>query len=330
MVAITPHLPEPNLRQGLHIFASRPFSLVAALILVIVIFLGTFMVLVFPAIAAYFYAVRQSRREEYFIDLNNIVRTCGLVFGGIKRYFLQSYLLGIVGLLLPVALLLAPLVPLKMMGSEGKTLSLVLQVLYIPAFFLAGAVVLYGYPDLIATNDAIRSLRRAIASGRAKLWKVLALGFVLLCPLPGFVVHLLMVLSYPFIAAWAVSATADPTEIWSEPGVKERQKVPGMLVAFTLVAIAAIGGYLLFRLWGGPGLVAAIGLCLAFLLAAVLRTWRFAMGLFGFALGFVAVLGGGMIFFARRWGEGIAFIWVAICVAFLIVLLSLVGKRLKL
>lgn len=94
MVITSPHLPEPNLRQGLLIFSSRPFSLVAALILVIVIALVTFMILAFPVGAAYFYAVRQSKREEYFIDLNNILRTCGMVFRGIKRYFLQSYILG--------------------------------------------------------------------------------------------------------------------------------------------------------------------------------------------------------------------------------------------
>jgi hypothetical protein len=327
MAAMFPYLPEPNLRRGLHIFASRPFSLVAALILVIVISLGTFMVLTFPTIAAYFYAVRQSRREEYFIDLNSVVRTCGLVFRGIKRYFLQSYLLGIVGLLPPVALLLVPLVPLRPLGPDGRILSLILQVLYIPAFFLAGAVVLYGYPALITTNHAIGSFRRAIVSGRTRLWKVLALGFVLLCPLPGLIVHLLMVLSYPFIVAWAVSATADTTEILIDPGVKEKWTAPGVLVTFTLVAIGVIGGYLLLRLWGGPGLVAAIAVCLAFLLAGVLGTWRFAMGLFGFALGFVAILLGGMLFFSRGWGEGLAFIWVAICVAFLIVFLSLVQRR---
>jgi hypothetical protein len=97
MVAISEHVPEPNLGQGLHTFASRPGSLVAALILVIVISPVTFMVLAFPASTAYFYAVRQSRREECAIDLNNLLRTCGLVFRGIRRYFLQSYLMGIVG-----------------------------------------------------------------------------------------------------------------------------------------------------------------------------------------------------------------------------------------
>jgi hypothetical protein len=57
---------EPDLRRGIGIFASRPVSLVAALIAGVVIAVVNFMLLFFPATAGYYFAVIQSRREAYF------------------------------------------------------------------------------------------------------------------------------------------------------------------------------------------------------------------------------------------------------------------------
>ena len=166
-------LAEPNFRKGLEIFASRPVSLVAALIAAVVVSVVSFMLLLFPVIAAYFYAVRQSRKEEFFIDLGNVLRTTSLVFGGIKRYFVQSYLMGILGLLPALLLLLAPVLLFGWAGEDWRTLSLILQILWLPAFFLMGSVVLYGYPCLIASNSAIGSLRYAFSAGKSKVGKVL-------------------------------------------------------------------------------------------------------------------------------------------------------------
>jgi hypothetical protein len=209
---ISPPLKEPKLRRGLEIFASRPISLVVALIAAVVVFMVSFMLLLFPAIAAYFYAVRHSRREEYLIDLENVFRTNGLFFKGIGTYFIQGYIMGILGILPALALLLIPILPLELYNAEGRNLSLILQILFFPAFFLMGSVVLYGYPCLIATNSAIRSLGYAVSKGKSKLLKVMALGLVLLVPIPGAIFHLFMPLTYPFLVSWAVSDTADDTD----------------------------------------------------------------------------------------------------------------------
>jgi hypothetical protein len=310
------HLPQPNLRKGLEIFATRPLSLVASLILAVVISVVTFLLLTFPVIAGYYYAVRQSMREEYFIDLNNVFRTNSLVFSGIKRYFVQSYILGITGLIPAVGLLLVPLVPFEIGGEQWKWLSLILQILFLPAFFLAGAVVLYGYPCLIATNNAIGSLRYAISAGKAKLLKVLAVGFILLFPITGFIFHLLMILTYPLIVSWAVVVTADTSESLIEVKGKGEGVLPGMLLSLFLVAVAGGLCYLSVSLWGGPGFVAWLGICLAFALLKVFTTWNFALKLFGFALGFTAAVFGGAVLFTRFWGENIAFVWMGICIVF--------------
>jgi hypothetical protein len=322
----TAPLAEPRFRKGLEIFESRPLSLVAALIVAVVVCVVSFLLLFFPVIAAYFYAVRQSRREEYFIDLENVLRTSALIFAGIKRYFIQSYVLGILGLLPALALLLAPILPLELAGEEGQTMSLVLQILFLPAFFLMGSLVLYGYPYLIATNSAVGSIRYAVSKGKSKFFKVIALGFVLLIPIPGAIIHLLMGLTYPLLASWAVSDTADDTERLLPFEKKERTSR-----ALGLFGIAMLGGllYLCINLWGGPGFVAWLGIFLGFVLAGILANWNFAVILFASVLGFVAILIGGMIFTARQWGEPAGFLWVGVCMLFFILFLHSIKKRMN-
>ena len=112
-------LGHPDWRRGLETFATRPLSLVAALILALLICLASLMLLIFPVITGYYYAVRQSKKEEYFIDLYNIFRTTSLVFGGIRRYFVQSYILGLTTLLPATALYAAPVLPWVIAGERG-------------------------------------------------------------------------------------------------------------------------------------------------------------------------------------------------------------------
>lgn len=107
------------------------------------------------------------------------------------------------------ALLLAPIMPLYWNGDEARNLSLFLQILFLPAFFLMSSILLFGYPYLIASNSAFGSLRYAVAKGKTKILKVMLLDLVLLVPIPEAIFHLLMPLSYPFLVSWAVSDTDD-------------------------------------------------------------------------------------------------------------------------
>ncbi|UCH58729.1 MAG: hypothetical protein JSV61_10985, partial [Anaerolineales bacterium] len=225
-----------------------------------------------------------------------------------------------------LVLYLAPIIPYIKSGDENLYLGVILQVLWLPAFFLAGSIVLYGYPFLIATNNVIDSIRFTLSAGRVKVLKVLAVGFVILFPIPGFFFHLLMVFTYPLIVAWAVSPTADATESLIELKWKESKVSTGFLLPLCLLAVGAAGGYLLFKVWGGPGIVGWVGICLAFLVAKLFSNWNFALRLFAFALGYVVVLLGGAVLFARLWGEDIFFIWIGICLGFLILFQKKIGK----
>ena len=154
----------------------------------------------------------------------------------------------------------------------------------------------------------------------------MALGFVLLVPIPGAIIHLLMALTYPLLASWAVSDTADDTETL----FPFQERVTGSR-ALGLLGIASMGAllYLCIKLWGGPGFVAWLGIFFGFALAGVLVNWSYAVILFAFALGFVAILIVGMIFLARRWGEPAGFLWVGVCILFLILFLHSVKKRMN-
>ena len=197
----------PNWRGGARIFVSRPGSLVASLILAVVIWLASFTLLTFPVMAGYYYAVKQSKEEEYFIDLYNIYRTAFFFLRGIKRYFVQSYILGFTGILPALALYAAPVISLNIFSysKEGIIVSLVLMPLWLLAFFLTGAIILYGFPRLITTNNGFNSTCYAILVGKAKSFQTTAVGFMLLSPVPAVIIHGLMVFSYPFFTAWAVT-----------------------------------------------------------------------------------------------------------------------------
>jgi hypothetical protein len=84
----------------------------------------------------------------------------------------------------------------------------------------------------------------------------------------------------------------------------------------TMVAITAAGFYVCNELWGGAGLFAWFGICMAFGLAGALTTWTIALKLFVFAFGCTAVLLGGLTFAANRWGGVGAFMWTAAFLVF--------------
>ncbi len=249
---------QPNWRTGLEIFITRPLSLVAVLILAVILCVISWMLLLLPAIAAYYFAVKHSRKEEYFIDLNSIFRTAGLFLRGIPKYFIQSYILGLTGLLPAVILFYIPVVPL--MVAEDQTwayyASLALSVLWIPALFLAGVTVFNGYPRLIVTNSGIDAIRYAISEGKTKPPLALARGFLLLSPIPGWIFHFMMVLSYPWLTAWAIATTNDIDEL--EKHGKETEGISMFSAVGLTLGLAAVmfGACFLFvGLWHTAGFV---------------------------------------------------------------------------
>lgn len=187
--------------------ARRPVSLVVALLVAVVAAVVSFMLLLFPLIAGYYYAVRESGREEFFIDLPNVLRTLGLLWVGVRTYFLQSYVLGILGLLGPALLFVAPVLPLELYGKEAASLSLGLQVLYVPASFLFGGVLIFGYPELLVTGSAVQALRHGIVGAWHRPFFTTVMGFLILFPVTGFVFHLLMVFTYPLLVAYALTCS---------------------------------------------------------------------------------------------------------------------------
>lgn len=266
-------LPQPSLLRGWDIFSTRPLSLIAALIVAVTVSVISFFLLFFPAVAGYYYAVSQSRREEFFIDLNNVFRTALLVFRGMGRYFLQSYLLGLLGLLPAVILYLCPILPYMLQGDKGMVVGLFLQVLWIPSFFLAGAVIFYGYPYLIETNRGLISLRNSLSMGKAKPWGTFGRGFLLLSPIPGAVVHFFMVFSYPIIVSSAVAGAGDTEEINREIFVEGRVAPRNLLFGLGLAAVMFGIIYGFAWILGGIGLFIGLGISflLAFLFASKLQ-----------------------------------------------------------
>jgi hypothetical protein len=211
-------LTRPDWRTGLGIFGSRALSLVAALILAICISLGSFMLLALPAIAGYYYAVRHSKAERYFIDFPTIVRTAGLVVAGMAKCFGGSYVVGLTLLVPAWALLLAPVLTWSLLSDESMYAGLPLMVLWLPSFFLMGVALFNAYPYLVATNDSIGAVRYAVTTARREPGAAFVRGCIILFPVPGLIIHFLMALSYPIIAAWAVSETDEERAAFGEPG----------------------------------------------------------------------------------------------------------------
>ena len=308
-------LRQPSLHKGWEIFASRPFSLVAALIFAVVLSVISFFILFFPVITGYYYAIRQSEREAFFIDLKNVFRTTFLVLQGVGRYFFQSFIMGIFGLIPSLILLLLPV----LLFQNNPHLALISQVLFLPAFFIAGAVVLFGYPYLLATNRAFGALGYALSTGKRRPLTALGIGFLILCPIPGAIFHLLMVLSYPVLAASAVATTADKTDKLLETPVKEKTGKFGFAAHLVILAVFAVGGYYCFQLIGGPGIVFILGLFFAFELMTALISLRFALKIFIFIAVFVGITLGGGTLCARIWGDSAFMVWVVICVVLLMI-----------
>lgn len=268
-------LPSPSLQIGWQIFVSRPLSLIAALITAVVLCVVSFFLLTFPVITGYYYAVRHSRREEYFIDIANISRTTALLFRGIGRYFIQSYIFGIIGILPVAVLFFAPVLPAVISPEKGLTLSLALQILWIPTFFLAGAVIFYGYPHLVASNSGFASLRYALSMGKTKPLATIGRGFLLLYPIPAALFHFLMVFFYPILVGWAVASTDEETLVF-----KKEVSAPGEVtlkkLIFTLLLAGVMVGilYLFAGLWGGVGFFIGLGLCFTLALMFARRITR--------------------------------------------------------
>lgn len=189
-------------------FATRPVSLVATLLLAVVVSVISFGLLLFPAIAAFYYAVNQSQPEHFFIDLPNVSRTVGMFWMGLRRYFVGAFAVGLFGILPSIGLLLVPIVPLELELENAATWAVLLQVLLIPAFYFAGAVLLFAYPTLLVTGKGIRSLRQGLVMASGRPWITMAIGFVVLFPPVSFVFHGLMILTYPIL----VCAVAEPSD----------------------------------------------------------------------------------------------------------------------
>ncbi len=255
---------QPNWRTGLEIFITRPLSLVGVLIVAVILIVISWMLLLLPAIASYYFAVKYSRREEYLIDLNSIFRTTGLFLRGIPTYFVQSYILGLIGLLPAAILFFIPVVPLYV--AEDHTwayyVSLVLLVLWVPALFLAGVTVFNGYPRLIVTNDGMDAIRYAVSEGKTNPLLALARGLLILSPIPGGILHFMMVLSYPWLTAWAVATSDDIEEI--EKAKKETEGISMLgAVGLTLVLAAVMFGacFIFVGLWHTVGFVIWLIFC---------------------------------------------------------------------
>ena len=255
-------IPNPNLNAGWQIFVSRSLSLITTFIIAVVLCVISFFLLTFPVIAGYYYAVRHSRREEYFIDLVNISRTASLLFRGISRYFFQSYIYGIIGLLPVVILYFLPVLPVLISPEKGLILSLVLQFLWIPAFLLGGAVIFYGYPYLIVTNSAVASFQYAISTAKAKSLPTIGRGFLLLFPFPAIAFHFLMIFSYPILVSWAVATTDDEKVAGIKKGGPATSEITftKFLLALLLAGVMIGILYLFAWLFGGIGFFIGLGL----------------------------------------------------------------------
>lgn len=259
----------PNFRRGREIFFSRPISLTLTLIIAVMICVISFLLLVFPVITAYYYAVSNSKREEFFIDLDNVAKTISFLFKGIKQYFLQSYLFALISVLPVLTLYLIPLMPIYLYGKQGLQISAFLQIIWIPLFFFFGSLLLYGYPQLIVSKSAIYAFKSTFAGIKRSPLVVFILGFLTLVPFTSFVFHLLMVFTYPILAGWGVSAVSDvgkPSQqegtTRSENGAKATQEVTlGKLgIALTTAALMFMIIYGFSWLWGGTGFFIGLGI----------------------------------------------------------------------
>jgi len=198
---------------------ARPRSLVGALITSVVISVASFFLLLPPVIAGYYFAVAGGLEGESELYREDPGLASGLVFAGIRRYFFASYAVATFGLLLPLVLLVGPVLPWTVFGEEWRHIAPLSVALAVPAFLVVGSVVLFGYPRLLVTRSAREAIRYTLRAATGRPMTSLVLGFLLLFPISGFVVHVLMVLTYPLIAATAVCTMVTAIQLdrsWSE------------------------------------------------------------------------------------------------------------------
>ncbi len=257
---------QPSLRRGWAVFTSRPLSLIACLIVAVVVSVVSFLLLALPAIAGYYYAVRQSRGEECFIDLAAVLATLHQFFVGMRRHFWKAWGLGFVGLLVPLGLLILPVLLEEFAGVRSPYLLLALMIPWLPALFLTGAVVLFAYPHLVTCSEG-SALRYALSTARTRPLLTLAVGILLLFPVPGIVFHLLMVFSYPLLVASSLGIVED--EDRQQRGIPLRGQVTLAQLGLGLLLAAIMFGvtFLMAWVWSGVGLFVGLGisLCLALL-----------------------------------------------------------------
>lgn len=294
-------LPSPSIRAGWLIFATRPVALVVTLIVCVVLVLVSFGTLAFPVIAAFYHTTRQSKRERYFIDLERVVGMLAGLGRGMRRHFFQSYVIGILGLAAAIALLV---VPVLLVDHPSASMALLIELLFLPAFFWSGATLLHAYPCLIETGSAGQALAHAWREGRRRPLRALGVGFLVFFPIPGALFHLLMVFSYPILAASSLGVAGDSAPITLRGLVTgEGQAERADLAGEEEVSGGPEEGPL------GPALVRSIVLLILF---AVLYT--------------AVLLGGGTII-ARTWGEAAVVPWTAAGIIALLIILRRFAPR---
>jgi len=172
-----------------------------------------------------------------------------------RKFFIPSYIIGFLGFFPALILFLAPVLPASILGNSWIYIGIPLMILWLPAFFLMGITVFNAYPKLLTDTDGISAIRYALSVGKANSPVALARGFLLLFPVPGWVIHFVMVFSYPVITAWAVSATGDTTENWYQVQKISRHLWVGVGTGMVLSAILVGLCFLFVSLWEIAGFI---------------------------------------------------------------------------
>ena len=193
------------LKAGFLVFATRPVSMVATLVLAVAASVISLGLLFFPAIAGFYLAVRESRREEFFIDLENVVRTVGIFFKGMQAFALGAWVLGLFGIVVSIVLLVIPVIPSIEETPAGYELGLRLSFLFIPAFWLMGSVLIHGFPNLVRGAGGWRSITTSLKHGVRTPFLALFIGFLVLFPMTGFFFHIFMIFTYPIFVGWVLA-----------------------------------------------------------------------------------------------------------------------------
>jgi len=181
----------PSWNRGWVIFTTRPITLAVTLVVAVIASVISMGLLFFPAIVGFHHAIRYGRREMQFIDLAVIANTIGLFFQGVGRDFVGAWVLGITGSALPVALFVLPVVPLYRPEATISAWNFLLMLLWIPSSILLGAVLLYGFPNLVEQGHGASALRETFFQGRSHKLLAFTIGFLLVFPVTGFIFHLL-------------------------------------------------------------------------------------------------------------------------------------------